>query len=293
VFLFDANTCDADNDKNCNNPQLTLLNPTPLNTAGAEGDRFGSAVAISGDKILVGTENADVDLNNDGAIDLFDERGVGEAYLYNTSGDLLHTLTSPIPTANDSFGNSVSFDGNNALVGERFDDVNPDQAGSAHLFDVTTGQLVHTFTKLTPIFDDQFGTAVAISDSGVVISAIFDDAIEPNAGAAFFFKTIVPIEDSDGDGIPDASDNCLNTQNPGQEDIDGDGIGDACDPENLITSSTTLTTSHTLVGKIIVPNGVILTIPSGLSISLPLSEGLLVELGGGVLVVFGGNLFFT
>jgi hypothetical protein len=35
--------------------------------------------------------------------------------------------------------------------------------------------------------------------------------------------------DSDGDGIPDPSDNCPQTPNPGQADGDGDGIGDACD----------------------------------------------------------------
>ncbi len=34
--------------------------------------------------------------------------------------------------------------------------------------------------------------------------------------------------DTDGDGVWDAADNCLNTPNPGQTDTDGDGIGDAC-----------------------------------------------------------------
>jgi hypothetical protein len=36
--------------------------------------------------------------------------------------------------------------------------------------------------------------------------------------------------DADGDGVPDATDNCPVTPNPGQLDLDGDGVGDACDP---------------------------------------------------------------
>jgi hypothetical protein len=35
--------------------------------------------------------------------------------------------------------------------------------------------------------------------------------------------------DADGDGIPDAIDNCPSVANPDQADADGDGIGDACD----------------------------------------------------------------
>ena len=37
--------------------------------------------------------------------------------------------------------------------------------------------------------------------------------------------------DWDSDGIPNTSDNCRQTANPGQADLDGDGKGDACDSD--------------------------------------------------------------
>ena len=38
-----------------------------------------------------------------------------------------------------------------------------------------------------------------------------------------------PVGDADNDGVIDVEDNCVNTDNPGQEDGDADGAGDVCD----------------------------------------------------------------
>ncbi len=49
-------------------------------------------------------------------------------------------------------------------------------------------------------------------------------------------------QDTDGDGVPDAQDNCPEVQNPFQTDDDGDRIGDACDILRSCTQIKELTT---------------------------------------------------
>jgi endonuclease/exonuclease/phosphatase family metal-dependent hydrolase len=52
----------------------------------------------------------------------------------------------------------------------------------------------------------------------------------PNQGQAFLPKSSEP--DSDGDGVPDAEDNCPDDPNLDQADLDMDGAGDVCDPDD-------------------------------------------------------------
>jgi len=47
--------------------------------------------------------------------------------------------------------------------------------------------------------------------------------------ATFAFTVAAPVADGDGDGVPDASDNCPAAANAGQADADADGVGDACE----------------------------------------------------------------
>lgn len=45
-------------------------------------------------------------------------------------------------------------------------------------------------------------------------------------------KLYAPVLDEDGDGVQDASDNCVDASNSNQKDTDGDGFGNACDDDD-------------------------------------------------------------
>jgi hypothetical protein len=53
------------------------------------------------------------------------------------------------------------------------------------------------------------------------------------AGPRKFFRLSTSYEDLDGDGIPNAMDNCPYTWNPDQADSNGNGIGDPCDGRTI------------------------------------------------------------
>jgi hypothetical protein len=65
--------------------------------------------------------------------------------------------------------------------------------------------------------------------TGAQVQVVFTAPAGANGQDVFLFTGTL---DSDGDGVPDATDNCPNTANPGQTDTDADGSGDACDPDD-------------------------------------------------------------
>ena len=49
-------------------------------------------------------------------------------------------------------------------------------------------------------------------------------------GSVYHYQQTAAV-DTDGDGVPDSSDNCTLVANSGQQDTDADGYGNICDPD--------------------------------------------------------------
>ena len=157
------------------NPPITINNPTPN-----YGDAFGYAVSIDGNKFVVG------EISDDTGAD-----GAGSAHLYDaTTGALLQTFNNPMPAVNDHFGFSVSLSGDKVLISAPHDDTGALNAGSAYLYDATTGALLQTFNNPTPAVDDHFGSYFSMSDDKIVIGAPSHDTGATNAGSAYLYDAI-------------------------------------------------------------------------------------------------------
>ena len=153
----------------------TFEDPAP-----AEHDGFGGAVAVAGDRVLVGA--------------FWDDTGgedVGQAHLFDAAtGDLLTTFDDPNPTARDGFGSSVALHGTLVLIGAPNDDTNGDDVGQVHLFDAETGALLMTFDDPTPTDRDRFGRPVALDGSLVLVGAAGDDTAGNEVGQAYLFDAV-------------------------------------------------------------------------------------------------------
>jgi hypothetical protein len=172
-------------------PVATLNNPAP-----AAGDEFGWSVAISGMRVVVGAI-----LDDTGATD------AGSAYVYDLSSATptvpVATLNNPGPAAFDVFGWSVAISGTRVVVGARDDNTGAGIAGSAYVYDLSSGTPtvpVATLNNPSPAAGDQFGFSVAISGTRVVVGANGDDTGASNAGSAYVYA----LSSGDGDVGGDA-----------------------------------------------------------------------------------------
>lgn len=168
------------------NPEVAtvvLSRPGP-----AVNDGFGSSLALSGDKVVVGIETADATLADSGSAVVYDLASPSPA-------TPLAVLQNPAPSAGCYFGTSVSISGNTVAVGAYRDSSVAGNAGVCHIYDLagpSPALPVRSLTKQVPLAGDLFGNAVAVSGSKVLVGASHDDTGDDEAGNSYLFDISSP-----------------------------------------------------------------------------------------------------
>jgi cysteine-rich repeat protein len=135
----------------------------------AGGFAFGRALAGRSGKLIVG-----------GGL-----TAAGLVYVIDgSSGDILLTLTNPSGVADDRFGFSVAWVGDNVLVGAPFADVAGTDRGAAYIFDGASGALLHTLTRPGAV-NGWFGYSVAALGDDALIGQI--GLLEPTGEGVYLF----------------------------------------------------------------------------------------------------------
>ncbi|MBS0198569.1 MAG: hypothetical protein JSR77_17600 [Planctomycetes bacterium] len=141
----------------------------------AVGDRFGESVAISNGVVVVGSAR------NDGA-----GADAGAVYLFDAAtGAYRAKLTAPDATAGALFGQSVSINGDYAVVGAPQSSASAVASGAAYLFDVRSGNFVTRLFAADGAPGDVFGRAVAINGNTICIAAPLDDNLGTTSGSLY------------------------------------------------------------------------------------------------------------
>ncbi len=149
---------------------------------------FGGALDISGDRIVVGSMFDQANGPSSGAAYLFDISNL-------SSPQLLHAkLFAPDGASNDRFGESVAIEGGLVVIGAEQNDTAGNNAGTAYVYDVATGQLVSQLFPSDQNDGQRFGSSVAISNSHIVVGSRYDNDQGGNSGSSYVFDTITREE---------------------------------------------------------------------------------------------------
>ena len=158
----------------------------------ANRDKFGRAVAMDRDTIVIGAPYHDYDDPDNNTNDVSNS---GSAYVFikpATGGWATDTETAKLiaseRAASDQFGFSVAVDGNTVVVGADQDD---SSRGSGYVFiKPATGWATDTVTATLTAYDrrqnDRFGHSVAVDGDTVLVGAVGDDI---DKGSAYVFGT--------------------------------------------------------------------------------------------------------
>ncbi len=163
--------------------KIAVLSPSD----GAINDEFGISVSIDNDVIVIGSKNADgIDVNT-GAAYLFEKPATGWVSMTETA-----KLTSSEGIINDAFGTAVDVDGDVVVVTSPQDAESGIASGTAFIFIKPSTGWVHMtqIAKLKPndgAAYDNFGNAVALNDSILVVGAMGNDETFSDQGSAYIF----------------------------------------------------------------------------------------------------------
>ena len=165
-------------------------------------EKFGHSVALSGDFAVIGVQPED-------------PTKPGFAYVFKHDGQSWHQhqVIKPTSDTNSSFGQSVSIDGFNLVVGAPENTENGVAKGSVHVFKKTLGQ----WTEVQQIVDqgghpdDRFGHAVDVQNNQILVGAINAHYGNLKTGAVFVYQLtqgewqysqkLLPSELEDGAGF--------------------------------------------------------------------------------------------
>jgi hypothetical protein len=143
-----------------------------------EGGLFGCSVSLDGDTALIGA--------------YYDRILAGSAYIFTRTGTTWTQqakLLASDSAALDSFGMSVSLDGDTALIGAYHDN---NQSGSVYVF-TRTGTTWNQQDKLLPLDSgagDCFGYSISLSGDTALIGSYKDDDNGIDSGSAYVFTRI-------------------------------------------------------------------------------------------------------
>jgi hypothetical protein len=138
-------------------------------TDGTPFDRFGIAVGISGNRVVVGSD-------------------ADQAFLYErTNGNLLNALLGTGSNGGEDFRASVDIGSGFVVVGAPRDNGILTGVGSAFLFDSITGSQIRKLVAGDGALGDEFGRAVAVSDMRVLVGTPSSAAGADNTGSAYLF----------------------------------------------------------------------------------------------------------
>ena len=145
---------------------------------GAAFDNFGVSVSIDGDYAIIGADEDD------------GERGSAYVFKRNgTSWTQKYKLIASDGETDDDFGQTVSIDGDYAIIGAPWDDDNGDHSGSAYVFkrDGTAWNEEAKLLASDGATGDFFSWSVSIDGDYAIIGAKGDDS-EIGPGSAYVFK---------------------------------------------------------------------------------------------------------